>query len=347
MRRLALAFAASLLLLLALGPASASANHLCGGVILQDTTLTHDHSCPGAGLTIAAPRVTLNLAGFDLDGTGTSPGINFDGYDGVTVLGGGGQVKEFGFGIELPAGTQRAVISNVTVTNNQNSGIFIPTGANGNTIRVTHSSSNAGHGIQVAGNRNVIDTVALNFNAASGVSVQGFATGTDILNSTPVGNSVDGINVAGSTVRTLVKGSTSNSNVDDGIDTDSPKTTITSNSASNNGGWGIEAVVGVRDGGGNMASGNTAGECLNVSCTGVTSLLGVLQFGSSTETESSTELSETDLTDPASEGDGQGCDGPWTSTETEPGTNGDDNANGVVCTKEGPKGTMYEDDGGH
>jgi parallel beta-helix repeat protein len=53
----------------------------------------------------------------------------------------------------------------------------------------------------------------------------------------------------------------------DGIHIDDPRTTLTGNIASRNGDFGIEAVPGVVDGGGNRASrnGNPA-ECLNVLC---------------------------------------------------------------------------------
>ena len=48
---------------------------------------------------------------------------------------------------------------------------------------------------------------------------------------------------------------------------DNPRTTITANTANDNLDYGIEAVAGVTDGGGNTASGNgNPAQCLNVTC---------------------------------------------------------------------------------
>jgi nitrous oxidase accessory protein NosD len=66
---------------------------------------------------------------------------------------------------------------------------------------------------------------------------------------------------------TLIVGNRSDNNVEDGIQVLVPATTITSNSASFNGDFGIEAVAGVIDGGGNRATGNgNPAQCLNVAC---------------------------------------------------------------------------------
>ena len=54
---------------------------------------------------------------------------------------------------------------------------------------------------------------------------------------------------------------------DDGFDVDSATTTLTANRARRNADLGIEAVFGVIDGGGNLASGNgNSLQCLNVTC---------------------------------------------------------------------------------
>jgi len=54
---------------------------------------------------------------------------------------------------------------------------------------------------------------------------------------------------------------------DDGIDVESSETTLTRNRAYRNQDLGIEAVPGVRDGGGNRAGGNgNPAQCTNVVC---------------------------------------------------------------------------------
>ena len=56
-------------------------------------------------------------------------------------------------------------------------------------------------------------------------------------------------------------------NLQDGIDVVESDDTIARNSANENGDYGIRAVVGVTDDGGNTASGNgNAAQCTNVVC---------------------------------------------------------------------------------
>jgi large repetitive protein len=59
----------------------------------------------------------------------------------------------------------------------------------------------------------------------------------------------------------------STSNVDDGVDVRSPTTRVRDNRADDNGDFGIDAVSGVVDLGGNTASGNgNPLQCRNVFC---------------------------------------------------------------------------------
>jgi parallel beta-helix repeat protein len=54
---------------------------------------------------------------------------------------------------------------------------------------------------------------------------------------------------------------------DDGIDVEASATTLIRNRAKRNGDYGIEAVPGVIDGGGNRVFGNgNPAQCLNVGC---------------------------------------------------------------------------------
>ena len=83
------------------------------------------------------------------------------------------------------------------------------------------------------------------------------------------GNGSDGIKVQGGTTtgRIALEHNVATGNGDDGIDVDNPRTTITRNTANDNGDYGIEAVPDVIDGGGNKARRNgTPAQCLNVSC---------------------------------------------------------------------------------
>jgi parallel beta-helix repeat protein len=64
-----------------------------------------------------------------------------------------------------------------------------------------------------------------------------------------------------------VRGNHAHGNDGDGIEVQGTETRITDNTADANGDFGIDAVAGVIDGGGNMASGNgNPLQCRNVFC---------------------------------------------------------------------------------
>jgi parallel beta-helix repeat protein len=77
----------------------------------------------------------------------------------------------------------------------------------------------------------------------------------------------DGIFVEAGAAQNALVGNSVNGSADDGIDVEEPSTILARNRAFGNGDFGIEAVVGVIDGGGNLAwdNGNPL-QCLNVEC---------------------------------------------------------------------------------
>jgi parallel beta-helix repeat protein len=78
---------------------------------------------------------------------------------------------------------------------------------------------------------------------------------------------VDGIVVVEKDRHSVLIGNVVTRSADDGFDVDSSTTTLTGNRARRNADLGIEAVFGVIDGGGNLASGNGDPlQCLNVTC---------------------------------------------------------------------------------
>jgi hypothetical protein len=68
----------------------------CGATITTSITLTHDLlDCPGAGLVIGAPNITLNLDGYAIEGSGVGAGIdNSAGHDNVSVDGSSVESRE-------------------------------------------------------------------------------------------------------------------------------------------------------------------------------------------------------------------------------------------------------------
>ena len=78
---------------------------------------------------------------------------------------------------------------------------------------------------------------------------------------------VDGILVESTATGTVVDRNFADANGDDGIDVDAATTTLTGNVANHNRDFGIEAVAGVRDGGGNRARWNgNRSQCAEVIC---------------------------------------------------------------------------------
>jgi parallel beta-helix repeat protein len=83
---------------------------------------------------------------------------------------------------------------------------------------------------------------------------------------------VDGLSIGtnglGTVSGTLIEGNVATGSGDDGFDIRRPAATLTANTANDNFDLGIEAMPGVVDGGGNMASGNgNPLQCTNVFCT--------------------------------------------------------------------------------
>ena len=104
------------LALVAVAPAPAAAAHVrCGDTITSDLTLTHDlRGCPGPGLVIGAPNITLELGFHVIRGSGTAAGIdNSGGYDGVVIS--APNVRNFARGIVL-VDARRNLLDDVQVS---------------------------------------------------------------------------------------------------------------------------------------------------------------------------------------------------------------------------------------
>ena len=91
-------------------------------------------------------------------------------------------------------------------------------------------------------------------------------TGNVVVRNDASGNAADGIRITAASRDTTVERNAADRNGLDGIRVLSPLTTLIRNNADRNAGWGIEAVPGVTDGGGNHARGNVLGQCMGVAC---------------------------------------------------------------------------------
>jgi parallel beta-helix repeat protein len=120
----------------------------CGEIVMQSTLVTNDLlDCPGAGIIVGAPGITIDLDGHVIDGVGLEPGILNPGHDAVTIT--DGHVREFDYGVMLNPGTAGNVVADVRVEVNQEAGIALADadqGGSGNVIRENEIVSN-GYGV--------------------------------------------------------------------------------------------------------------------------------------------------------------------------------------------------------
>jgi parallel beta-helix repeat protein len=101
-----------------------------------------------------------------------------------------------------------------------------------------------------------------------GMLVTGTSADNRLIANVASGGGLGGIVVRADTHDTLLERNLATRSADDdGIHIDSPLTTVRANTANDNFDFGIEAVAGVTDGGGNTAFGNgNPLQCLNISC---------------------------------------------------------------------------------
>jgi parallel beta-helix repeat protein len=278
----------------------------CGAVLTRDTVLTADLvDCPGDGLVVGADGIRITLNGHSITGTGApgSAGIRNHGHDGVTIEDGdfvGLDISGFQTGILL-VGADRNRVRDLFVEGSShgialvrsNGGLIERNAARGGSlnrcdrpafvaIALFRSNRNllrdniaelSDFGISLSGSnrnrikRNQAAPLGSDGNACTGIAL--FGAHFNAVEGNTAANNVDaGIHVRRLSRGTLVAANLADRNGGgDGILVDNPRTTITANSANLNLDYGIEAVAGVTDGGGNTASGNgNPAQCLNVAC---------------------------------------------------------------------------------
>ena len=185
-----------------------------------------------------------------------------------------------GAGVLLVFGFRNRIEDNVVTEGGAG---IVALGANDTTIARNTVSRNIGAGISNRSNHTLIEGNHVTRNGFGSV-FQDPNSGIVSFNSLDVTirgnhvsrNGLDGISIVQSQRGvTIVEGNMTLRNGDDGIDVDqatlSPpqfhSATVARNKAHHNGDYGVEAVPGVTDGGGNKAHGNgNPQQCLNVSC---------------------------------------------------------------------------------
>ena len=242
----------------------------CGSVVAEDTTLAHDLTdCPGTGLIVAAPNVTLDLGGHTVSGTGNGFGIQVRADD-VTVA--NGTVTAFGSGIDgeggfFQPGPAGVTIRDLTITENVGAGIVL-LGVEGWQIARDDVLGN-GSGIFFSRARNtVVSGSFVAQNAGAGIFSVSSSDGNLFSGNRVLHNDGDGIFVSNST--TQIVGNRASFNGGNGIvlhDDPGFPDVIADNVADGNAQLGITADFAGFDGGGNAAKHNgDPRQCVNVSC---------------------------------------------------------------------------------
>ena len=192
----------------------------CEQTINDSIRVANSLHCPGNGITVGQPGITIELGGHRIEGEGLAEtfGIDVSEVNGVTIR--NGVITNFGDGIRLRG--QRNLVEAMIVTENTNDGISVD--RNRNTVRRNTIVANGDDGISLSANGNAIAGNTLARNDDDGIAVTFVARENVINNNTTVANVSDGIRVTGAPPE---------------ISFSPERNTFASNRASGNGGAGI------------------------------------------------------------------------------------------------------------
>ncbi|HEX5782294.1 MAG TPA: right-handed parallel beta-helix repeat-containing protein [Solirubrobacteraceae bacterium] len=136
-----------------IGPPPVARSVSCGTQLTVSTRITNDLAdCGGDGLVVGAPGITIDLDGRTIDGKGVGAGVRNDGFDHVTITG-GGKLQEFEDGVRLGSGTAHGIVADTSVQMNKDAGIQLDNadeGEAGNLLRSNTVTNNELAGIDVA-----------------------------------------------------------------------------------------------------------------------------------------------------------------------------------------------------
>lgn len=190
-------------------------NHVtCGDVITTDTTLDSDLlDCPGHGIVIGAPGITLDLNSHTVDGDGDPRRLGCDtgivngrfdncgggppGHDGVTIR--NGTVREFAHGVQVVDADRNTVLRLVLEGNTGFGGIATYLMSNGR-IQGNRAFDNNSAGIAVyepAGTTTITGNL-MGRNAGYGLELAGGVAGDRVEGNVAFGNGADGFFLFGS-----------------------------------------------------------------------------------------------------------------------------------------------------
>ena len=271
--------------------ASATPGVKCGDTLTSDTTLETDLiGCPGDGLRVVGD-VTLDLNGHTISGSGTGVGVwlGYGSSPGVMAVR-GGTVRGFGTGIKYVGGCcprSKATILGVNIRDNVGNGLLTASDSPNLVLRDSSVVGNGGVGVVLYAYSPLSELTRnrIAHNSGNGIELE-YSSGASIINANQIiANGGDGIytfDASSTTTHNFVYGNGGtgiNFYENEGL-TYGSSYFLASNQADHNGALGISACIrdaniptehfclpGMRDGGGNTASGNgDPRQCVNIVC---------------------------------------------------------------------------------
>lgn len=251
----------------------------CGETLSESVRVANNlRNCPGGGLIVGAPGITIDLGGHRIDGTAGAGSAGIDnaaGHAGVVIRNGIVQQFEYGVllenasgntvtqlhvlgavhGIRLVSSSDNAVSAVVATGNDL--GIALFASSDRNTLARNDASGNSTDGFyQEASIENVFLRNRASANGAYGFELFGLEGGI-LKRNVASGNGIDGIILDGMSSGNLVKGNRASGNDLNGIEVvDGPGNVLVGNTVQENGEHGILSETGTVTLTRNRASGN-------------------------------------------------------------------------------------------
>lgn len=167
--------------------------------------------------------------------------------------------------IDVSATADDNVLSSNTILQNDKDGIHVQ--GERNVLSKNQSSGNDDDGIDVRGaGQTQVTSNTLVGNEGYGIQIREDSDGAIVKKNGANGGKLDGIFVDASSGLALLESNTLVGNKSDGLEVANSSATVKKNTANANTAFGIKVAIGTADGGGNRASGNGDGNCVNIAC---------------------------------------------------------------------------------
>jgi parallel beta-helix repeat protein len=236
------------------------ANELAGGADVTvnvagapGTVVQANRIAAGGDASILMTGATGGVVRFNALGKSSDAGVILEGM-GDSLVKGNSMSLAGDSAIILRDGAHNVRVIDNQASHSSDAGVAISDGS-GNTVRGNVLTSNS-VGVELSGGAgNVVEFNAMQSNLGLGMEVVA-SSGNNVFGNVLDGNGTGGIWVDTSSVSNTIAGNSAQGNGGEGFSMNALGTTVQSNLARTNQGWGIYAVAGVIDGGGNGAAGN-------------------------------------------------------------------------------------------